>query len=94
MQQVFAVMNKLLVAEPTTKARQLQIRTYKVVPLSQRSGLIEWCEDTQTFGEYLIKNHRHYRPADYDPTECRKKMGVRNSTFLKFRLIHFSGFEH
>ncbi len=84
MQQVFAVMNKLLLAEPNAKARRLQIRTYKVVPLSQRSGIIEWCENTQTLGDYLVGSsanpsvhpgaHRLYRPQDMTPQECRKKL--------------------
>ena len=84
MQQVFAVMNKMLLAEPNTKARRLQIRTYKVVPLSQRSGIIEWCENTQTFGDYLVGSqtngtvgaHCLYRPQDLTPQQCRAKLIV------------------
>lgn len=76
MQQVFGAMNRLLEVEPKTNDRHLHIRTYKVVPLSQRSGVIEWCENTHTFGDYLIKAHPKYRPNDYSPAECRKKMQV------------------
>jgi len=80
MQQVFGVMNKLLLAESKTKARRLHVRIYKVVPLSQRSGILEWCENTQTFGDYLVNNtngaHQKYRPQDYTPQECRRKMLV------------------
>lgn len=88
MQQVFGVMNQLLEAEPKTKKKRLLVRTYKVVPLSQRSGVIEWCENTQTFGEYLVGDtagttvgaHVKYRPNDYKPHECRMKMMVCTST--------------
>ena len=83
MQQVFGVMNQLLEAEPKTKKKRLLVRTYKVVPLSQRSGVIEWCENTQTFGEYLVGDagssngaHVKYRPNDYKPMECRRMMMV------------------
>ncbi|ODN04229.1 Serine-protein kinase ATM [Orchesella cincta] len=79
MQQVFGVINKLLQAEPKTRARQLHIRTYKVIPLSQRTGLIEWVENTQTLGDYLVGPttepesgaHPRYRPNDYKPIQCR-----------------------
>ena len=83
MQQVFGVMNKLFQGDVKTKTKRLNVRTYKVVPLSQRSGIIEWCENTQTFGEYLVGSenepgaHVTYRPKDYKPYECRKKMSVR-----------------
>lgn len=84
MQQVFGVMNKLLQVEPVTKARRLHIRTYRVIPLSQRTGLIEWVENTQTLGEYLTGStsssdlgaHVRYRPNDYKPLECRRLMTV------------------
>ena len=38
MQQVFGLMNTLLTKDPNTKKRRLNVRQYKVVPLSQRSG--------------------------------------------------------
>ncbi|CAG7830448.1 unnamed protein product [Allacma fusca] len=86
MQQVFGVMNQLFAQEPRTRKKRLHIRTYKVVPLSQRSGVLEWCENTQTFGDYLVGSnppnfgaHAHYRPNDYHPNECRLKMQNKRS---------------
>lgn len=82
MQQVFNVINKLLQNEPKTKSKRLQVRTYKVVPLSQRTGVLEWCENTQTFGDYLTGDngaHQRYRKHDFAPIECRRKMIVRNN---------------
>ena len=46
MQQVFALTNSLLKRDDSARGRRLTIRTYKVVPLSQRSGILEWCENT------------------------------------------------
>ena len=43
MQQVFGLMNTLLRNDPNTTKRRLQIRQYKVVPLSQRSGVLVIC---------------------------------------------------
>ncbi len=56
----------------------------QVVPLSQRSGIVEWCEDTCPLGQYLIgppKQHQqgaHYRyhPNDWSSLDCRKKLTV------------------
>ncbi|XP_070188647.1 serine-protein kinase ATM-like [Littorina saxatilis] len=82
MQQVFSLVNELLSCDPAASSRQLHIRTYKVVPLSRRSGLLEWCEGTQPIGEYLVGSpgakgsgaHSRYRPKDWSFMECRKHM--------------------
>ncbi|XP_064597040.1 serine-protein kinase ATM-like [Liolophura sinensis] len=84
MQQVFEMVNSLLQKDTETRQRNLKIRTYKVVPLSQRSGLLEWCEGTQPLGEYLIGNqdssvkgaHARYRPYDLAAIDCRRKMAA------------------
>ncbi|XP_069747371.1 serine-protein kinase ATM isoform X3 [Narcine bancroftii] len=50
----------------------------KVIPLSQRSGVLEWCTGTMPIGEYLVNlnegAHKRYRPRDWSSQECRKKM--------------------
>ena len=82
MQQVFVLVNQLLMKEPSTLKRRLHVRTYKVIPLSQRSGIVEWCEGTLPLGEYLIGSpqnphvgaHTRYQPADWTSLECRKKL--------------------
>ena len=54
----------------------------QVVPLSQRSGIVEWCENTVPLGEYLIGvrgiggAHTRYHPTDWTAAECRKKITV------------------
>jgi len=57
----------------------------KVVPLSQRSGILEWCEGTVPMGEYLIGGvnaaHHRYRPDDWKPVDCRRVMSVRHGSF-------------
>ncbi|XP_006815117.1 serine-protein kinase ATM-like [Saccoglossus kowalevskii] len=79
MQQMFGLVNKLLQKEPETRKRKLTVRKYKVIPLSQRSGVLEWCEGTMPLGEYLIGSrndgaHQRYYPQDLLPTNCRIKM--------------------
>ena len=46
------MVNKLLRRDKQT--RGLRMRTYKVVPLSQRSGIVEWCTNTTSIGNYLV----------------------------------------
>ncbi|XP_013917836.1 PREDICTED: serine-protein kinase ATM [Thamnophis sirtalis] len=78
MQQVFQMCNTLLQQDADTRKRKLTIRRYKVVPLSQRSGVLEWCTGTIPLGEFLINTdssaHKRYRPQDYSSLECQKKM--------------------
>ncbi len=45
----------------------------QVVPLSQRSGVLEWCENTTPLGEYLLLAHRRHRPQDISPQRARKE---------------------
>ena len=67
----------------------------QVIPLSQRSGIVEWCEETRPLGEYLIGPpqspyqgaHYRYRPSDSSSMECRKKLvvGVAHWAIIIFR---------
>ncbi|XP_036180388.1 serine-protein kinase ATM isoform X7 [Myotis myotis] len=78
MQQVFQMCNTLLQRNTETRKRKLTICTYKVVPLSQRSGVLEWCTGTVPIGEFLVNNengaHKRYRPKDISAYQCQKKM--------------------
>ncbi|XP_053871494.1 serine-protein kinase ATM isoform X1 [Malaclemys terrapin pileata] len=78
MQQVFQMCNTLLQQNTETRKRKLTIRRYKVIPLSQRSGVLEWCSGTAPIGEFLVNPeegaHRRYRPKDYSSTYCQKTM--------------------
>lgn len=83
MQQVFTVMNSLLRTKKDAKQRKLHVRTYKVVPLTQRSGILEWCENTLPLSVILTGDgtpkpglHQKYYPNDYTPNECRKRLCV------------------
>uniref|UniRef100_A0A669QMV8 non-specific serine/threonine protein kinase n=1 Tax=Phasianus colchicus TaxID=9054 RepID=A0A669QMV8_PHACC len=78
MQQVFQMCNTLLQQNTETRKRKLTIRRYKVVPLSQRSGVLEWCTGTTPIGEFLVNAdkgaHKRYRPHDYSGFQCQKIM--------------------
>ena len=59
---------------------------FQVIPLSQKSGLLEWCEGTVPIGEYLINPktgaHQRYRPGDITAHQCRKYMTVSTGVLL------------
>ncbi|CAH3032263.1 unnamed protein product [Porites lobata] len=83
MEQVFGMVNQLLIKNSETRKRKLKMRTYKVIPLSQRSGIVEWCEDTMPLGEYLVGRpgtktgaHSRYCPGDWTSFDCRKRVKV------------------
>ena len=40
------------------RKQSLKIRTYRIVPLSQRSGLLEWCSNTTPIGTLLVGDNR------------------------------------
>ncbi|XP_012162970.1 serine/threonine-protein kinase ATM isoform X2 [Ceratitis capitata] len=93
MQQYFSLMNTLLCCDPKTSERKISIRTYKVVPLSMRSGILEWCENTVPIGLYLGSGsdksgaHRKYRPSDITPQKCRQISMQHLKSDLQKRLL-------
>ncbi|XP_014473077.1 PREDICTED: serine-protein kinase ATM [Dinoponera quadriceps] len=80
MQQVFTVINTLLRTCKETKRRNLRIRTYKVVPLTQRSGVLEWCDNTVPIAMVLLGNpntpglHKKYYPRDMSAEAAKNKL--------------------
>ncbi|XP_075994169.1 DNA-dependent protein kinase catalytic subunit isoform X2 [Genypterus blacodes] len=53
-EQLFGVMNILLGHDTVCTRRGLQLRTYEVIPINTRLGLIEWMENTCTLKEFLF----------------------------------------
>ena len=78
MQQVFGLINSLL--KQSVPKSQLGIRTFKVVPLSQRSGILEWCVNTEPISDFLIGPdkisgaHGKYHPQEWKAKKCQAVM--------------------
>ncbi|KAM9300934.1 serine-protein kinase ATM isoform 3-T5 [Morus bassanus] len=93
MQQVFQMCNTLLQQNTETRKRKLTIRRYKVVPLSQRSGVLEWCSGTSPIGEFLVNAeegaHKRYRPNDYSSYQCQKIMTDAQSKHSEEKYVIF-----
>ncbi|KAH6605138.1 Serine/threonine-protein kinase tel1 [Trichoderma cornu-damae] len=81
MEQVFAAVSSLLKLHRATRQRNLGIRTYKVLPLTASSGLIEFVRDTIPLHEFLMPAHERYHPRDLKGAQCRKEIfNVQNKT--------------
>ncbi|EFA79656.1 DNA-dependent protein kinase subunit [Heterostelium album PN500] len=52
-QQLFFVMNEILKRDPATSKRGLHIKTYQVVPMTGKVGIIEWLNDTKPLKEII-----------------------------------------
>nr|ACG68443.1 ataxia telangiectasia mutated protein [Branchiostoma floridae] len=95
MQQVFGLVDSLLKKDEESRRRKLTIRTYKVIPMSKQSGLVQWCEGTMSVGDYLIGTsrkpgaHVRYYPRDWQPGDCRKKIHEKGGSRSDERLRVF-----
>uniref|UniRef100_A0A8B9M759 DNA-dependent protein kinase catalytic subunit n=1 Tax=Accipiter nisus TaxID=211598 RepID=A0A8B9M759_9AVES len=52
-EQLFDVMNIILSQDATCSQRNMQLKTYQVIPMTTRLGLIKWLENTCTLKEFL-----------------------------------------
>ncbi|KAF2112982.1 hypothetical protein BDV96DRAFT_497142 [Lophiotrema nucula] len=74
MEQVFDQVSRLLKNHTATRLRNLGIRTYKVLPLSTRSGLMEFVQNTMPLHQYVMPAHEKYYPSDWKSDRCRKEI--------------------
>ena len=75
MEQVFEQVSSLLKNHRVTQERKLQIRTYKVLPLSADAGIIEFVRSTIPLFSFLMPAHEKYYPRDWKQSTCREKIG-------------------
>ncbi|KAL3928311.1 MAG: hypothetical protein SGPRY_002440 [Prymnesium sp.] len=71
-------MNRLLRRDAAARQRGLSMRTYRVVPIAPTAGVLQWVENTQTLGGYLVNGpdsaHDRYRPDDLSFKQCREQV--------------------
>ncbi|KAK7881229.1 hypothetical protein WMY93_029638 [Mugilogobius chulae] len=76
-EQLFSVMNIVLSHDTACTHRGLQLRTYQVIPINTRIGLIEWMENTCTLKDFLTNTL----------TDTEKKSATRpNEAYNEFLL--------
>jgi ataxia telangiectasia mutated family protein len=86
MEQVFDQVSRLLKNHTATRLRNLGIRTYKVLPLSTRSGLMEFVQNTIPLHMWVMPAHEKYYPNDIKPDTCRKQIGAVQQDSLTTRV--------
>lgn len=86
MEQVFAAVSSVLKLHRSTQQRNLGIRTYKVLPLTASSGLIEFVPNTIPLHEYLMPAHERYYPKDLKGSTCRKEISQVQNKSVETRL--------
>jgi ataxia telangiectasia mutated family protein len=57
MEQVFGMANDILARDRKTKARELKYRTYIVIPLANKTGILEFVAGGLSLGEWLKPAH-------------------------------------
>ncbi|KAL8813405.1 MAG: hypothetical protein Q9200_000303 [Gallowayella weberi] len=91
MEQVFEQVSNLLRSQRSTRQRNLGIRTYKVLPLTATSGIIEFVSDTIPLHDYLMPAHQRHFPKDLKPTNCRKAIAEAQSQSTEKRIKVYRG---
>ncbi|KAI0128353.1 phosphatidylinositol 3 [Xylariales sp. AK1849] len=89
MEQVFSAASSVLKLHRSAQQRNLGIRTYKVLPLTASSGLIEFVPDTIPLHEYLMPAHERYHPKDLKGSGCRKEIAQVQSKSVETRLATY-----
>ncbi|KAF4634334.1 hypothetical protein G7Y89_g3781 [Cudoniella acicularis] len=74
MEQVFEQVSELLKINRSTRQRNLNIRTYKVLPLTSIAGVIEFVPNTIPLHDYLMPAHERYYPKDLKGSQCRTEI--------------------
>ncbi|XP_041045109.1 DNA-dependent protein kinase catalytic subunit isoform X2 [Carcharodon carcharias] len=55
-EQLFDIMNIILSRDAACSQRSLQLKTYQVIPMTSRLGLIEWLDNTCVVKDFLLSN--------------------------------------
>ena len=69
--EYFELMNRLLLKDPETRKRNLQIRVYSVIPFGKNSGLIEFVEGLQDLRSVISNQYTHKNPQFFKNAKSR-----------------------
>ncbi|OMJ08962.1 Serine-protein kinase ATM [Smittium culicis] len=91
-EQLFNFINDCFESSNISKLKNLKLFTYKVVPLSKRSGIVEWVQNTTPVGTWLSDSYKNM-PQKIDLVKFRKEFYLeqmkKNST-IEDKLKEFS----
>ena len=74
MQQIFHEMDEVMRRNRETRLRKMRIRTYRVIPLKPKTGVIEWVLNSIPLLEFLDRTHASIYPRDWKWSVCRQKI--------------------
>ncbi|KAF2767686.1 hypothetical protein EJ03DRAFT_390336 [Teratosphaeria nubilosa] len=74
MEQVFEEVSHMLRKHKTTRQRDLHVRTYKVIPLTNKTGILEFVPNSIPIGDYLKPAHGNYYPKSVKHLDAHKKI--------------------
>ena len=89
MEQVFEQVSELLKINRSTRQRNLSIRTYKVLPLTQSAGVIEFVANTMPLSDYIMPAHKRYYPKDMLHQDCRQEIQNAQPKSVEIRIQKF-----
>ncbi|KAK3580733.1 hypothetical protein CHS0354_005741 [Potamilus streckersoni] len=76
-EQLFFIMNQVFNNDPACRNRKLKLRTYQVIPMTSRVGLIEWMNNTIPLKEFLLDSltpqETDFFKSDNGPTKQHLK---------------------
>ncbi|KAG0339299.1 hypothetical protein BG004_006877 [Podila humilis] len=73
-QQLFSLMNDIMAKDPQCSQQNIQIGTYKVIPMSGSLGILEWVDNTKPL--------RHCIEGEVSPKELWKKSQEKYNRFV------------
>uniref|UniRef100_A0A663E490 DNA-dependent protein kinase catalytic subunit n=1 Tax=Aquila chrysaetos chrysaetos TaxID=223781 RepID=A0A663E490_AQUCH len=95
-EQLFDVMNIILSQDATCSQRNMQLKTYQVIPMTTRLGLIKWLENTCTLKEFLKNSMSEEEDINYNSkkgpratySEWLSKMGGRAQGISRYHVMY------
>uniref|UniRef100_A0A8C0BSB7 DNA-dependent protein kinase catalytic subunit n=1 Tax=Buteo japonicus TaxID=224669 RepID=A0A8C0BSB7_9AVES len=95
-EQLFDVMNIVLSQDATCSQRNMQLKTYQVIPMTTRLGLIKWLENTCTLKEFLKNSMSEEEDINYNSikgpratySEWLSKMGGKVQGTSRYHIMY------
>ncbi|XP_063182908.1 DNA-dependent protein kinase catalytic subunit [Chroicocephalus ridibundus] len=95
-EQLFDVMNIILSQDASCSQRNMQLKTYQVIPMTTRLGLIKWLENTCTLKDFLKNSMSEEEDINYNSkrgpratyTEWLSKMGGKAQGISRYHVMY------
>ncbi|OLY81988.1 Serine-protein kinase ATM [Smittium mucronatum] len=91
-EQLFKLINDIFKSSDNSSIRDLGLVTYNVIPLSKRSGIVEWVENTTPLGTWLSEAYKNL-PKKIDLVSYRKEFHseqIKKSSTIETKLNEFN----